>query len=66
MRNKALIMWMLLALTSATAFAAEQKGGAVVVHQFNGTDGAYPAAGLSADAAGNLYGTTQTAGAFND
>jgi uncharacterized repeat protein (TIGR03803 family) len=29
-----------------------------ILHQFNGTDGAEPIAGLTFDAAGNLYGTT--------
>jgi uncharacterized repeat protein (TIGR03803 family) len=34
-----------------------------VVHDFKGpTDGAYPTSGLNADAAGNLYGATQTMG----
>jgi len=33
-----------------------------VLHNFNGMDGASPAAGLIFDAAGNLYGTTNTGG----
>lgn len=33
-----------------------------VLHMFNGTDGANPTANLIADAAGNLYGTTEYGG----
>lgn len=46
-----------------------QSGGAwteTVIHSFKGgTDGAHPDAGLTADSAGNLYGTTNQGGAFN-
>jgi uncharacterized repeat protein (TIGR03803 family) len=36
-----------------------------VRHRFNFSDGAQPAAGLIADAAGNLYGTTSFGGTNN-
>ncbi|HEX3819424.1 MAG TPA: choice-of-anchor tandem repeat GloVer-containing protein [Candidatus Sulfotelmatobacter sp.] len=35
-----------------------------VLHSFGGTDGMWPVAGLTVDAAGNLYGTTEIGGAF--
>ncbi len=35
-----------------------------VLHNFNGTDGATPAAGLVSDVAGNLYGTTSSGGTY--
>jgi uncharacterized repeat protein (TIGR03803 family) len=36
-----------------------------ILHEFgSGSDGQYPQAGLLVDAAGNLYGTTQSGGAF--
>jgi uncharacterized repeat protein (TIGR03803 family) len=44
----------------ASATAATGK----VLHKFNNKDGANPAAGLTFDAAGNLYGTTFAAGAY--
>jgi uncharacterized repeat protein (TIGR03803 family) len=39
-----------------------------VLHNFdfNGTDGILPTAGLTIDAAGNLYGTTQDGGAYSE
>src|SRR5438094_3376844 len=38
-------------------------GTETVLYSFTGSDGAYPAAGLIADASGNLYGTTNSGGA---
>ncbi len=51
-----------LLLTLATpAYAAEQV---TLLHSFSGgNDGAFPYASLTADAAGNLFGTSQIAGA---
>ena len=37
----------------------------IVLHSFNGRDGAQPDAGLIADGAGNLYGTTANGGGTN-
>jgi hypothetical protein len=58
----AAIITMALLLTVATqAHAAEVV---TLLHSFSGgNDGAFPYAGLTADAAGNLYGTSQIAGA---
>jgi uncharacterized repeat protein (TIGR03803 family) len=41
-------------------------GIAEAVASFNGTDGSDPVCNLIADAAGNLYGTTQYGGTYND
>jgi len=43
-------------------FKVDPTGNETVVHAFNGLDGADPLAGLSRDAAGNLYGTTSAGG----
>jgi uncharacterized repeat protein (TIGR03803 family) len=40
-------------------------GEKVVLHSFTGADGKYPASGLVLDAAGNLYGTTNSGGAHD-
>src|SRR5271168_3897506 len=54
-----------LALASVAAFSANQQlGSLTVIHTFTGEDGAIPVAGLTADSAGNLYGTTQIGGTF--
>lgn len=49
----------------AFAIAANPTGTVTVLHGFNGQDGSYPTARLSADAAGNLYGAAQTGGPSN-
>ena len=45
-----------------TAFKLDKTGKQVWVHNFNGLNGAEPAAGLLLDAVGNLYGTTALGG----
>jgi uncharacterized repeat protein (TIGR03803 family) len=45
-------------------FRVDPAGTETVLHSFNGTDGATPMAGLLLDAAGSLYGTTRSGGAF--
>src|SRR5215469_12518708 len=41
-----------------TVFKLDTVGNLSVLHSFNGSDGAFPEAGLLIDSAGNLYGTT--------
>jgi uncharacterized repeat protein (TIGR03803 family) len=45
-----------------TGFKLDKTGKQVWLHNFNGSNGAEPAAGLLLDAAGNLYGTTALGG----
>jgi len=56
---------------AGTAFELSPKAGGgwteTVLHSFGyGTDGQYPFAGLTFDASGNLYGTTQNGGTHGD
>ena len=45
----------------------DTEGGATVLYSFSGgTDGQYPQAGVIRDSAGNLYGTTESGGAFGE
>jgi len=46
-----------------TVFKLSPKGKETTLHVFTGDDGAYPIAELTADSAGNLYGTTNNGGA---
>jgi uncharacterized repeat protein (TIGR03803 family) len=50
-----------------TVFKVDTTGTETVLHSFAGgtADGCYPYGGLFRDSAGNLYGTTQSCGAFN-
>lgn len=48
-----------------TVFKLDPSGTASAVHVFDGTDGAFPYAGLVQDSAGNLFGTTSTGGVAN-
>ncbi len=45
---------------------AKGSGTLTTLASFNGTDGSDPVAALILDSSGNLYGTTETGGAFSD
>jgi uncharacterized repeat protein (TIGR03803 family) len=47
-----------------TVFKLSPAGVETILHSFNFTDGSQPFAGLIRDAAGNLYGTTSSGGAY--
>jgi uncharacterized repeat protein (TIGR03803 family) len=47
-----------------TVFKIDNAGNKTVLHQFNGTDGSVPVAGVILDGSGNLYGTTQFGGQY--
>jgi uncharacterized repeat protein (TIGR03803 family) len=50
-----------------TVFELAKGSGAITtLASFNGTDGAFPVAGLVLDGSGNLYGTARGGGASND
>jgi len=50
-----------------TVYKLDKNGALTVLHTFDGgtKDGANPQAGVIRDAAGNLYGTTESGGIFN-
>jgi uncharacterized repeat protein (TIGR03803 family) len=65
-RGKAAVLTALFTLTAGAALAASQPAAQYqIVHTFEGSDGSQPAANLTADKAGNLYGTTQYGGSEN-
>src|ERR1700685_1553651 len=65
MCRKSLLTLTALAIASLTVFAASNdKGSVTVLHAFTGADGAFPVASLTADAAGDFYGTTQIGGTY--
>ena len=47
-----------------TVFKLSPQGKETTLHVFTGDDGAFPIAELTADSAGNLYGTTYNGGAY--
>ena len=49
-----------------TVFKISPGGALTTLASFNGTNGASPRSGLISDAAGNLYGTTGSGGAYGD
>ena len=50
------------ALSYGLVFKMTPDGTVTTVHEFVGTDGEFPSAGMVQDAAGNFYGTARTAG----
>ena len=58
---RAVLAIFIMTLFGASTWAATHEE---VLHNFNGTDGSYPLAGLIFDAAGNLYGTTSYGGTY--
>ena len=57
---------MAIAFLMIVAVSEAQAQTYTALHKFTGPDGDYPAAGLSMDRAGNLYGTASQGGNFND
>lgn len=60
-------IWLGLAIV-ALLLCVELPAGAqtwTLLHSFTGPDGSVPQAGVTMDAAGNLYGTTSAGGAHN-
>jgi len=53
------------AAQQGTVFKIDNAGNYSVLHSFNGSDGAAPAAGVIVGADGNLYGTTSQGGPGN-
>ena len=49
-------------LSAGTVFKVDPEGKETVLHNFSGTDGSHPGAGLVRDEEGNLYGTAPDGG----
>jgi uncharacterized repeat protein (TIGR03803 family) len=63
--SKTILSVLVIALTVSVAVSAACAQTYTVIHDFGGSDGAAPASGLTIDAAGNLYGTTENGGFQN-